>query len=212
MRHRKSHKKAHRHYRRVGAALNPGSPVVKLAAVGLGYFLASTINPAIDSVVTKIMPTPATPSTTPATGFGMNANTVAMAGELGLGGFLLMSKKKPSLIKAGLGGILAGAGLNRALKAAGIISGYQAVPVIGRRVHGYQSVPVIGGVPPQLAGIPGTPGMPGQLQGFRVNGYQPTGSGVGVMGKINGLYSGTGIYGDASGSGLTNDSGSEMMN
>ena len=91
------------------------------------------------------------------------------------------------MIKTVGGGVLAGAGLKRALKSFNIISGYQGVPVIGRRMGAYQGVPVIGGVrPSQLAG------GPGQLQGYRVNGmpgnngYVPNGSGTSkIMGAFD---------------------------
>lgn len=187
-----------RRRRSVGAmSLNPKSPLMMIAAVAGGYFLADTINPMID----KFYPNAAT---APATGFSLSdPNTIKMAGELGLGGYLLLSKGKASLLKTGAGGILAGAGLKRALVKMGVVTGYQSVPVIGRRMGGYQAVPVIGSrTPAQLSG------GPAQLQGgFRVNGYQPTGSGV--MGKVSGLYEGHGVNG--CGSGIANN-GSEMMN
>ncbi len=92
------------------------------------------------------------------------------------------------------GGVLAGAGLKRALKKFGVITGYQAVPVIGKRMAGYQAVPVIGRVPSQLSGTPS------QLEGFRVNGYTPTGSGSKVMGSVD-CNSGSGINNGYPGSG-----------
>lgn len=192
----KKHKaKKHHRRRRIGAmALNPSQPVVKLAAVALGYFLAADpINTALDKVIPAEITT--------ATDF---KKYIPGAAETGIGALLLMSKKKPSLIKTAAGGLLAGAGLKRLLKASGVITGYQATPVIGRmgrhRMAGYQSVPVVGvTTPPQLSGTPP------QLQGYRVNGYIPHGSGVGVMGSINGIGNtdhtrGSGInYGGSSG-------------
>lgn len=161
--------------RRVGAAsLNPGSPIVKIAAIAAGYFLAADpINNAIDKANIK-----AATATEPAgTRVG---ETIVMGAELGIGALLLMSKKKASFLKTVPGGLLAGAGLKRALKKFGVIKGYQSVPVIGgaRRMAGYQSTPVIGatrpaqlqGVPPQLSGY--TPA------GSGVYGYTPSGSGV----------------------------------
>jgi hypothetical protein len=168
-------KKKHgkRHHRRVGASLlNPRSPLIMIGALAAGYFLGDTINTAID----KFMPTTSGTSTI------SSLPTIIMVGELGLGGLLLLKKRK-TLITTAAGGILAGAGIRRALKAAGMVTGYQSVPVIGRRMGAYQSVPVIGGVPAQLAGVPS------QLQGFRVNGagnngYVPVGSGTRVMGSV----------------------------
>jgi len=152
--------------------------------------LADTVNGEIDKVNTPA-PTPAT-ATSPATQRSPYlSGTVVMAGELGIGALLLLSKKKSGtmgMVKTVAGGVLAGAGLKRALKSFNIISGYQSVPVVGRRMGGYQGVPVIGAVrPSQLAG------GPGQLQGgngFRVNGmnnngYVPTGSGSRVMGAVD---------------------------
>lgn len=173
--------------RRVGA-LNPNSGVMKLAAVAVGYFLADTINGAIDKALPASILTPTNPDSL--------MKYAPAAVQVGLGGFFLMGKGKPSIIKTAGGGILAGAGLKRALRNAGVITGYQAVPVIGRATHkmaGYQSTPVIGNIPAQLAGVPA------QLQGYRVNGYAPQGSGV--MGAVNpGYQSG----GNGSGSGVTN--------
>lgn len=166
-----------------------------IAATAAGYFFADEINAQLD----KFYPNTVVPAGT--TSF-TDPNTIKLAGQLGLGGYLLLSKGKPSLIKTGAGGILAGSGLKRGLKKFGMITGYQSVPVIGNRLGGYQAVPVIGSrTPAQLSGAPA------QLQGFRVNGYQPTGSGV--MGKVSGLYDGFGVNG--CGSGISNG-GSELMN
>lgn len=192
-------KKTHKARRRSvgGMSLNPKSTVVKLVSVAAGYFLADTINGQIDKV---IVPAPVTATST---GFSLDKNTLVMAGQVGIGSYLLLKKGKASLLTVIPGGLLAGAGLKRALKKFGIVSGYQSVPIIGRRhrMAGYQSVPVIGGMPGQLSGTPL------QLQGFRVNGYRPTGSkGVGVMGS---MYSGRGVNG--SGSGITNTGGGGCM-
>jgi hypothetical protein len=193
MHRRKKHTRRRHHRARVGA-LNPKQPVVQLAAVALGYFLADTINTSIDKVI------PASIST--ATDF---KKYIPGAVETGLGAYLLLSKGRASLIKTGIGGIVAGAGLKRLLVQAGVVTGYQAVPVIGthhrRRMAGYQSVPVVGGIPGQLQGVPV------QLQGYRVNGpgYMPNGSGVPGMNGINGIGNidgrgGSGItYGGSSG-------------
>lgn len=185
----KHHKKRKHHYRRhrIGAAsLNPSSPVVQLGSTAVGYFVtADPINGAIDKMNTK----PAT-ATEPAT-TRLNPKIVGIA-EAGLGALLIFGKKK-TVIKTVAGGLLAGAGLKRLLHEFGVISGYQAVPVIGgvrRKMAGYQSVPVIGGMPPQLAGA-------AQLQGYRVNGYTPAGSGV--LGAVN-----PGMDNSAYGSGYMN--------
>jgi hypothetical protein len=133
-RHRKSS-------RRVGAvSFAPGSPLVKVAAIAAGYFLGDTINTQVDKVL------PASMTAITATGI---TGYIPAAAELGIGGLLLLSKKK-SIIKTAVGGVLAGAGLRRALKKAGVVSGFNMVPVI----NGFNQVPVIGGVPPQLGGVP----------------------------------------------------------
>lgn len=196
----KRKKSSRKRARRVGAmSLNPNSSLMKLAAVAAGYFLADQINPAIDSATKSFLPAPVT-TTVPATATAAATSTVTnkstpmiLSGvELGIGALLLM-KKRASWLTVVPGGILAGAGLKRALKTAGVVSGYQSVPVIGRRgVRGYQSTPVLAGVPNQLTGVPN------QLTGYRVNGrnsgYTPNGSGA--MGIMNGVGNGSGITGD----------------
>lgn len=178
-RHRKrAHKKHHRRRMSgIGAALSPKSPVVMIAAVAAGYFLADTINTQTD----KLLPTSMAPSSTGAAGW------VAPAAKIGLGALLLLGKK-PSLIKAIPGGILAGAGLKQALVKTGVVTGYQSVPVIGRHMAGYQSVPVIGKMPAQLTGYR-VNGMPGQLTGYRVNGDTK------VMGSIGSTVPGSDYMG-----------------
>lgn len=127
-RSRKGSKKAKstgRRRRRVGAlALNPSSTLVQVGAVAVGYLMAGTVNGALD----KVVPT------------NVDAKLVA-AGQLGLGAALAMSKKK-TLVKTLAGGVLAGAGLRRAMTAFGIgrVGNYQSVPVVA----GYQSVPALG--------------------------------------------------------------------
>lgn len=172
--------------RRVGAVSLSGKKGtgLKLLAIAGGYLLGDTINTQVDKIL---------PKKTNADGTKTPNQTVGIAAEVGLGGLLLLKKKQTMLTTVG-GGILAGAGLKRALKTMGVLKGYQSVPVIGKpRMAGYQSVPVIGNtvVPPQLSGTPA------QLQGYRVNGYTPAGSGMGVLAGAD--------YG--SGSGITrNDS------
>lgn len=185
---RKKHSR--RRSRRVGAfRLGGKGNGMKLAALAGGFFLGNTINAQIDKLLTKVGGT--TTTTTTATTTSSSMNTVATVGEIGLGGLLLMRKQAAGTMGTVLtvgGGLLAGAGIRRALKSMGIMTGYQSVPVIGRpRMAGYQSVPVIGNriTPPQLAG------RPAQLQGYRVNGYTPAGSGV--MGAVGSNYGGSGV-------------------
>jgi hypothetical protein len=204
MARRKSQKKHHHQRRRVGALGMSKNTLVKVAGAAVGFFLGDTINPMIDSVIPSSL-FPTTTTVTPATGFAaLGVNQPTIVGTLQIvGGFLIA--KGPSKVKNGLGGLLIGLGGQRLLKKAGIVTGYQSVPVIGRRrMAGYQNTPVIAGsgVPPQLSGVPD------QLQGFRVNGYGSQGSGV--MGKVSGLYSGYGVSGAASGSGIS--TGSNCMN
>lgn len=171
----KHKRKSHKHRRRMGAiGGGKSSNLIKLGSIAAGYLMADTINEQVDKVL---------PKTKNATTNVEEPNQwVGVGAELGIGGLLLMRKKgKYKQFTDIGGGILAGAGLKRALKKAGVISGYQAVPVIGKhRLAGYQKVPVIGGRPAQLQGTPA------QLQGFRVNGYTSQGSGVmGAAGRLN---------------------------
>lgn len=194
----KRRKRTHRRRRRrVGAFGLGGSDTgVKLLAVGAGFLLGNTINAQIDKMLPKTTDTVPVPT--------KNAQTMAMVGELGLGGLLLLRKQSGTAGTAMkvAGGVLAGAGLKRALKVLGVMSGYQSVPVIGRhRMAGYQSVPAIGAkVPAQLAGK-----TPPQLAGYR-----PAGSGVGAY-----VPAGSGVLGGIgncdNGSGLTTSAGSGYM-
>jgi hypothetical protein len=169
-------RKGRRRSRRVGA-MNPKSPIIKIAAIAAGYLMGDTINAQVIKMV------PATQLTT--------VNSVLPYAETGIGALLLL-KGKPSLVKTAVGGVLAGAGLKLLLKKFGVITGYQSTPVIGRRaIRGYQSVPVIGANPVQLSGQPPVQAnTPSQLSGpgYGVNGfqnipgYQPNGSGV--MGSL----------------------------
>lgn len=183
-------RKGRRRSRRVGAVslAGKGGMGMKLIAIAGGYLLGDMINTQVD----KVLPGN-TDATTGIKTIDPNMKNYAAIGELGIGGLLLLRKKKSMFTTIG-GGLLAGAGLKRALKQMGAIKGYQSVPVIGKhRMAGYQSVPVIGNavVPPQLAGR-----MPAQLQGYKVNGYVPHGSGV-MAGADYG--SGSGVTHDSSG-------------
>jgi hypothetical protein len=177
----------HRRRHRIGAmSLNAGSPLVKAAALAAGYFLGDTINTQVDKVL------PASMTATTATGISGYLPSVL---ELGLGGFLLLSKKSPGMVKTITGGIVAGAGLRRALKKSGVVSGFNMVPVIA----GFNRVPVIGNIPAQLAG-----NIPAQLAG----GYR-TAANRGLNGfrtsRVLGSHSA-----NLGGSGLTNN-GSDCM-
>lgn len=190
---RKKAKRRGRRRGRVGAFGFGGKDTgIKLAAIAGGFLLGKTINDQIDKVNVKTVPATAT---TPATTTTVVPKTVVAVGQIGIGGLLLLRKGgtgTTGMVLKVAGGLLAGAGLRTALVQMGVMSGFQSVPVIGRhRMAGYQSVPVIGQnkMPPQLSGK-----TPMQLQGFRVNGYTPTGSrGVGVMGSIGATEGGSGI-------------------
>lgn len=214
---RKKGSKKRRRVSGIGAMLNPNSPIVKIAAIAGGYFLGTTINPFLDTLIPDSLTTAtaatATTAAKAATLTPDQADQILMAGEGGLG-LLLMFKGKKSVVKNLAGGVLIGAGLQRALVSFGVvkgIGGYQNVPVIGRRrMAGYQQTPVLGKLPAQLQGTFGK--TPAQLQGYRVNGpgYVPNGSGSGnnVMGS---LYTTAMNTDTGSGSGIQN-SGSMYMN
>lgn len=178
-----------RRRRNVGALGLKGKDTgLKLAALAGGFLLGKAINTQVDKLLAKLNPNSTATATTTTSSMG----TLATVGEIGVGGLLLLRKKSGGMntyLKVA-GGVLAGAGIRRAIGQMGFMNGYQSVPVIGRhRMAGYQSVPVIGQrtVPAQLAGG----STPAQLQGFRVNGYTPTGSGV--MGRVGAIDGGSGI-------------------
>ena len=154
MARKKHHKKTHRRRRSVGAlAMTPSSPLVMLGSVAVGYFGAGAINPLINMLI------PATMKTQPMTG------KLVAGGQIGIGALLVLGKGKKSVVKTVAGGILAGAGLKRAMvvfapgttdtlgayATNSALNGYGQVPVIGRHrmngaaVNGYGQVPVIGG-------------------------------------------------------------------
>jgi hypothetical protein len=138
--------------RRIGAALNPASPLVKLGAVAIGYFVAGKpINDMIDKVVptTKI------------------DGKIVGGATTGLGALLLMSKGRSSFIKTVAGGVIAGAGLKRALVAFGVVKAPIATAPV-QTVTGYGKVPTIGGYNVPVIGsyqTPGTLGRVGATQG-----------------------------------------------
>jgi len=183
--------------------ISKGNMMVKILSVGAGFLAGDMINTQID----KLLPKTTDPVPVPT----KNAQTAAAVGEIGLGGLLLLRKQSRGTMGAVMtygGGILMGAGLKRALKVMGVISGFQSVPVIGRhRMAGYQSVPVIGQsvIPAQLAGRTTPPQLAGYVPaGSGVGAYVPAGSGVGVMGSIGACYE--------CGSGITSDNSSGYMN
>jgi hypothetical protein len=191
-----------RRSRRVGALRLGGKDTgLKLLAVGAGFLLGGTINGMVD----KFLPKTTDPVPVPTKA----GETMATVGEIGIGGLFLMRRSSGTVGMATkiAGGVLAGAGLKRALKVLGIMSGYQSVPVIGRRSHsmaGYQSVPVIGAsvTPAQLAGR-----TPPQLAG-----YTPAGSGVGAYtSQGSGVMGAIGCCNGSSGSGITSDTGSGYL-
>lgn len=189
---RKHHKR--RRSRRVGALGMRGSDtVIKMAAVVGGFLLGNKINEQIDKMLPK--------TTDPVPVATKTGKIVATVGEVGIGGYLLLSNRfrgNPGTIAKVVGGVALGAGIKRAFAELGIMTGYQAVPVIGRhRMAGYQKTPVIGGVPAQLSGR-----TPPQLSGY-VNQGSGVGSyvnqGSGVMGSIGNPEGGSGITNTGSG-------------
>ena len=128
MARRRKKRSSGRRRRSMGAmALNANSPVVQLGAVAVGYlFAGKPINDMLDKV----------------TGGKVSGKIIAGA-EVGLGALLLLKKGRKSLPQTIAGGVIAGAGLKRLLVEMGVVSGFQAVPVLGR-LGGYQKVPVLG--------------------------------------------------------------------
>ena len=143
----------HRRRHRVGAlALNPSSPLVMLGSVALGYFGGTAINSALNMII------PASMKTQPYTG------KAVAAGQVGVGALLVMGKGRKSMIKTVAGGLLAGAGLKRAMivfatGTTDTLGGYGDLPVIGayaplsqigrRQLNGYGQIPVVGGYNPE---------------------------------------------------------------
>jgi len=190
-----AHKKRKtKHRRRVRGGFNLGGKSgagLKLLSIAAGYLMADTINEQVDRILPKKTDTSVTPNIT-----GPD-QTIGSIAEIGIGGLLVMKKFGTGMTSTVLqfgGGLLAGAGLKRALKQAGVITGYQSVPVLGnigrKRMTGYQSVPVLGKIPGQLQG------RPAQLQGY-------TSAGSGAMGGYT--SAGSGAIGSVdTGSGVTN--------
>ena len=166
--HHRAHTTHHRR-RRVGAmSLSARSPLVKFGSVAAGYLFADKINAAIDKVS------------------GTMDSKIVAGAEIGLGGLLVMGKlARGNTLLTAVGGIIAGAGLKRGMKAFGVVSGFRAVPVISN-VAGFQSVPVISGYTPNRS----------------LNGYRT------AQVPINGVHSKV-MGGVGKGTGMSN--GSELM-
>jgi len=156
-----------RRRRGMGAvALNPTSPMVQIGSAVLGFLVSKPVNGIIDKVTGTLDP------------------KIVAGAQVGLGAAYIFTKGKKNLLLVVGSGVLAGAGLKRAMTAFGIgrIGGYGMTPVL----NGYGQVPAIG-------------------QG-RTNGYK-------VPGIVNGYIApGTinNVMGSTRGSGLTND-GSDLM-
>jgi hypothetical protein len=172
--------KHHRKRRSVGAFdLHHSSPLVMFGSMAAGYFLDSSVG--VNNMIYGMLPGTVT---VPASGTTAAVNTptstmgyLVSGAEAGLGAMLLMSKKK-SMIKTVAGGVSLGVAVHSLLKQAKVISGYQSVPVVGRRrMAGYQSTPVVGAIPQALQGYRVNGGIPQTLQG-----YVPNGSNQAVMG------------------------------
>lgn len=157
--------------RRIGAmALNAKSPMVQIGSLAIGFLMGDQINAMVDKVTGT-----------------MDAKLVGAA-EGGLGAALMFMKigAKKSALEVGAGGVLAGAGVKRLLKAFGVINGiggYQSVPVIGRKMlpassmQGYGAVPVVSGYQvPRLNGV---------FNGYKVPGNSVMGS-IGSSGLTTG--------------------------
>lgn len=142
-------KKSKTRRRRVGAmAMTASNPIVKYGSIAAGYLLAGKINPLIDKAT------------------GTLDQKIVAGGQVGIGVAYMITKGKKTLPLTVITGIIAGAGVKRAMTAFGVagIGGYGAVPVIGqnvKRINGYQNVPVIGG----SDGM-GAYRTPGQLNGY----------------------------------------------
>lgn len=135
--HASGHKRKHsakksggrRRRRRMGAVstmLNPSSTLVKIGVPVVGYLLSDQINGMIDKVN------------------GGKLDNKIVAGAQGIGGALLVFKKRPGLVTTIIGGLLLGSGVKRGLTAFGVITGFRSVPVI----DGFRKVPVIGNYAP----------------------------------------------------------------
>jgi hypothetical protein len=141
-RHHKPVKHHSRRRRRMGAmALNAANPMVQIGSIAAGFLL---VGKPLNDMIDKLAKIDATTDA--------SKKKIVAGVEVGLGALLLLKKGKKSMIEVVGGGILAGAGLKRALTEFGIISGFQQVPVLS----GYKNVPVLGGYNvPSPAGLNG---------------------------------------------------------
>lgn len=156
--------------RRVGAAkLNANNPIIKIGSIAAGFFFGDKINEQIDKVA----------------GDKIDSKIIA-AGQVGLGGLYLLKKGKKNVLLTAASGVMAGAGIKRAMNAFGIgsgaVSGYQGVNV----VNGYQNVRAVG-YKRMGAYLPGNGGMSmngystAQGRNVKVGGTGLTNSGSGMM-------------------------------
>lgn len=160
-----------KHRRRMGAFdLKPANPIVQLAVVVGGYFLAADpVNDEIDKMLTK---TAADGTKTPPTA----ETKKAVGGVMTAGGGALVLVGKKTWVKTIAGGLAAGIGVKRLFKEFNVISGYQDVPVLGKRkMAGYGDVPTLGAY---KAG--------GSLNGKGLNGRAPAADFHGTGFAVNG--------------------------
>jgi hypothetical protein len=158
---RKGARRTSRRRRSIGAMnLNPTSPIVQIGAAALGFVFGDKINAGLDHVTGTLDP------------------KIVGAGQIGLGAALVFMKlgKKKTIVEVLGGGVLAGAGIKRELKAFGIINGiggYGAVPVLNGRkqIAGYNKVPVLNGgfMTPSLNGVFNGYNVPAVPSGQRSN-------------------------------------------
>lgn len=178
----------HKRGGRVGAmSLNPKNPLLLIGSVGLGFLAADKVNAEID----KHMPVKSVAATaTTAAGTAPVVNSTIVGGGMAGIGALLALKGRKTLPKTVAGGFMIGVGIKRVLQDQGVLSGFQSVPVIGRRMGGYQSIPVvgkigkIGKVPSILNGyttspMPALSGVPNILNGHTTS-RMPALSGLGL--------------------------------
>lgn len=166
----KKKSKKGRKRRRIGAALNPRSMIVRLGSLGVGYFLtADPINTQIDKI-----------------NKGKMSEKVVGGGTMGIGAALMLYKN-PGLIRTVAGGIVAGAGLKRELVAFGVVTPKAIAPAVTgyRRMNGYGSVPVVGG-------YGSVPVVGGYTPAGTLGGYNPSGT-LGVVGGVGGGIGGSGL-------------------